>query len=127
VTVSGHGLSRSAGGSGLTWFVTECTSVVRNRVNPATDTPHCDVADAKAIKVRRNGSFSTKFAVRAGIIGDGYCGIDGRTSCVIGVSTAHGQGTVIKISFALQKSSTSTTSSTSTSTSTTTTTSTTAA
>lgn len=103
VTISGHGLSRSAGGNGLTWFVAECTSSVRNRMNPATDTPHCDVADARALKVGHDGTFSTRFRVRAGIVGDGYCGTDGHTDCVIGISTAKGQGTVVKISFATPK------------------------
>jgi hypothetical protein len=111
VTVSGRGFSHTATGSGLTWFVTECTATVRGRMNPSTDTPHCDVTDAKAIRVSHNGSFSTKFRVRAGIVGDGYCGTAGHTSCVIGVSTAKGQGTVVKISFAAQPATTTTTSS----------------
>jgi len=109
VTVSGRGLSRSAGGSSLTWFVTECTAVVRQRMNPATDTPHCDVADARAVKVGQDGTFSTKFYVRAGIVGDGYCGTNGETTCVIAISTAKGQGTVVKIGFATAKSTTSST------------------
>jgi hypothetical protein len=100
VTVSGRGLSRSAMGSGLTWFVSECTAAVRGRMNPATDTPHCDVTDARAIRVGRDGGFSTRFHVRAGIVGDGYCGTAGHATCVIAVSTAKGQGTVVKISFA---------------------------
>lgn len=100
VTVSGHGLSRSPAGSGLTWFITECNAAVHGRVNPATDTSHCDVTDAKAIRISRDGTFSTKFRVRAGIIGDGYCGAAGRISCVLGVSTAKGQGTVVKVTFA---------------------------
>lgn len=113
VTVSGRGLSRSAGQSGLSWFVTECTWSVRNRLNPSTDTPHCDVADARAVKVGHDGTFSTKFPVRAGIVGDGYCGTAGHASCVIGISTAKGQGTVVKIGFATpREASTSTTSST---------------
>jgi hypothetical protein len=112
VTVSGRGLSRTATGSGLTWFITECTASVRGRMNPSTDTPHCDVTDAKAIQVSHAGSFSTKFRVRAGIVGDGYCGTAGHTTCVIGVSTAKGQGTVVKISFADRTTPTTTTSTT---------------
>ena len=100
VTVSGHGLTHSNTGSRLTWFITQCTAAVRTRVNPSTDTPHCDVTDAKAIRVRHNGSFSAKFQVRAGVVGDGYCGTAGHTSCVIGVSNARGQGTVVKVNFA---------------------------
>jgi hypothetical protein len=115
VTVSGRGLSRTATGSGLTWFITQCTASVHGRVNPSTDTPHCDVTDAKAISVSHNGSFSTKFRVRAGIVGDGYCGTAGHTSCVIGVSTAKGQGTVVKISFAPKPITSTTTSTTTTS------------
>jgi hypothetical protein len=116
VTVSGRGFSHTATGSGLTWFVTECTATVHGRMNPSTDTPHCDVTDAKAIRVSHNGSFSTKFRVRAGIVGDGYCGTAGHTSCVIVVSTAKGGGTVAKISFAAKPATTGTSTSTSPST-----------
>lgn len=114
VTVSGRGLTHASGGSGLAWFVTECTAAVHNRVNPATDTPHCDVTDARAIKVGHDGTFSTRFHVRSGVIGDGYCGTAGHSSCVIGVSTAKGQGTVVKISFATPKPTTTTTTTSST-------------
>jgi hypothetical protein len=99
VTVSGRGLAHAGSGKGLTWFVTECTAAVKHRLDPSTDTPHCDVTHAKAIRVSHNGTFSAKFRVRAGIIGDGYCGTDGHTTCVIGVSTAEGQGRVVKIAF----------------------------
>jgi hypothetical protein len=109
VTVSGRGLARSATANGLTWFITECTAVVKERMNPATDTPHCDVTDARAIKVSREGTFSTRFRVRTGIVGDGYCGIDGHANCVIGVSTAKGQGTVVTITFATPAKTTTTT------------------
>ena len=34
-------------GSPRTWFVTECTAAVRGRMNPATDTPHCDISNAQ--------------------------------------------------------------------------------
>jgi hypothetical protein len=100
VTISGHGLTRSDDGASLTWFATECTASVRGRMNPSTDTPHCDVTDAQAIRVSRSGSFSTKFRIRSGIVGDGYCGTAGHTTCVIGVGTAKGQGTVVRLSFA---------------------------
>ena len=116
VTISGHGLSRSVGGSSVSWFVTECTSSVRHRLHPSTDTPHCDVAEARGVKVGRDGTFSTKFRVRAGIVGDGYCGTAGHTNCVIAVSTAKGEGTVVKISFATPMPTTASTTSTSTNT-----------
>jgi hypothetical protein len=99
VTVSGRGLARTDGGTNLTWFATECTAAVRGRMNLTTDTPHCDVAEAQAIRVGHNGTFSTKFRVRSGIVGDGYCGTPGHASCVIAVGTVKGQGTVAKISF----------------------------
>jgi len=124
VTVSGRGLNHTAAGSGLTWFITECTAAVHGRVNLSADTPHCDVTDAKAVKVGHDGTFSTRFRVRAGIVGDGYCGSAGHTTCVIGVLTAKGQGTVVKIGFAAPKptataATTSTTSTSSTSSTTT--------
>ncbi len=109
VTISGRGLNRPAGTTGLTWFVTECTAVVRQRMNPATDTPHCDVADARAVKVGHDGTFLVKFDVRAGIVGDGYCGTGGHATCVIAISTAKGQGSVVKIGFGIPKSTTTTT------------------
>ena len=64
------------------------------------DTPHCNITDAQGIRVARNGSFTTRFHVRTGIIGDGYCGTVGHPSCVIGIGTAQGLGTVVKITFA---------------------------
>ena len=99
VTVSGHGLPKSSGGSPLTWFVTECTAAVRGRMNPATDTPHCDITHAQAIRVSRNGTFSARYRLTTGIIGDGYCGTAGHATCVIGVGTAQGLGTVVRITF----------------------------
>ena len=99
VAVSGHGLPKSSGGSPRTWFVTECTSAVRGRMNPATDTPHCDITHAQAIRVRPNGTFSSHYRVTAGIIGDGYCGTVGHATCVVGVGNAQGLGTVVRITF----------------------------
>jgi hypothetical protein len=114
VTISGRGLARSAGGKPLTWFVTECTAAVQGRMNPSTDTPHCDVTDAHALQVRRNGTFSAHFHVTAGIIGDGYCGTPGHPMCVIGVGNADGQGTVVKITFKAPAGTTTTTTTTTT-------------
>ena len=62
-----------------------------------------------SVKVGHDGTFSTKFYVRAGIVGDGYCGTNGETTCVIAISTAKGQGTVVKIGFATAESTTSST------------------
>src|SRR5580700_2804611 len=42
VTLTGRGLT-AGGGNARTWFVAECTVAVRGRMNPATDTPHCDL------------------------------------------------------------------------------------
>jgi hypothetical protein len=100
VVISGHGLARSWKGASQTWFAAECNPAVHKRLSPATDTAHCDITDAKAIRVSRNGSFSTRFRIRTGIIGDGYCGTSGHPGCVIGVGTAQGLGTVVKITFA---------------------------
>ena len=98
VTISGHGLQGSVGGS-LTWFVAECTAAVRGRMNPSTDTPHCDLTEAQPLHVARNGTFSAHYRVMTGIIGDGYCGTPGHTTCVLGVGTAQGLGTVVRITF----------------------------
>jgi hypothetical protein len=99
VTVSGHGLPKASGGKPQTWFVTECTAAVRGRVDPATDTPHCDITRAQALRVSAKGTFSARYRVTTGIVGDGYCGSAGHTTCVIGVGTAAGSGTVVRITF----------------------------
>jgi hypothetical protein len=99
VAVTGRGLPKSSGGSPRTWFITECTAAVRGRMNPSTDTPHCDIAHAQALRVSANGTFSSHYRVTAGIIGDGYCGTVGHVTCVIGVGTAQGLGTVVRIGF----------------------------
>jgi hypothetical protein len=99
VAVNGHGLPKSSDGSPRTWFITECTAAVHGRMNPSTDTPHCDIAHAQALRVNANGTFSSHYRVTAGIIGDGYCGTVGHATCVIGVGTAQGPGTVVRITF----------------------------
>lgn len=99
VTVSGRGLAQSAGGKPLTWFATECTAMVKGQMNASTDTPHCDLTAAQAIRVRHDGSFSMRFRVRTGIIGDGYCGTPGHTSCVIGIGAVGSHGPVLRIWF----------------------------
>jgi hypothetical protein len=99
VTVSGHGLPKSSKGSPRTWFVTECTVAVKGRMNPATDTPHCNISNAQALRVSPGGAFSSRYRLTTGIIGDGYCGTDGFATCVIGVGDAQGQGVVVRITF----------------------------
>jgi hypothetical protein len=99
VVISGRGLVRSWKGAPQTWFAVECNAAVHKRLSPATDTSHCDITDARAIRVARNGSFAIHFRIRTGIIGDGYCGTPGHPACVIGVGTAQGLGTVVKIAF----------------------------
>jgi hypothetical protein len=113
VIVSGHGLPKSSGGSPQTWFVTECTAAVRGRMDPATDTPHCDITHAQAVRVSSKGTFSSRYRLTTGIIGDGYCGTAGHLTCVIGVGTAQGLGTVVRISFKTPPVPSSTTSTTS--------------
>lgn len=99
VTISGAGLVHSYHGTTLTWFAAECSAAVRRRLNLSTDTPHCDITDAKAVRVAGNGTFATRYRVRTGIIGDGYCGTAGHLTCVIGVGTAQGLGSVVRITF----------------------------
>ena len=99
VVITARGLARTAGGKPLTWFAVECTAAVTGRLNPSTDTPHCNVTAARALKVANNGSATARFKVTTGIIGDGYCGTVGHTTCVIGVGTALGRGTVVRVTF----------------------------
>jgi hypothetical protein len=100
VVISGHGLVRSWKGAPQTWFAAECNAAVHKHLSPSTDTAHCDITDARAIRVSRNGSFAIHFRIRTGIIGDSYCGTPGHLACVVGVGTAQGLGTVVKIAFA---------------------------
>ena len=88
VTISGRGLARTYAGKPLTWFVAECTASVRGRMNPSTDTPHCDVTEARAIHLSSHDTFSMRFHVETGIIGDGFCGSNGHDTCVISIGNA---------------------------------------
>jgi hypothetical protein len=99
VVITARGLARTAGGKTLTWFAVECTAAVTGRLNPSTDTPHCDVTAAQALKVAHNGSATARFKVTTGIMGDGYCGTPGHATCVIGVGNVSGQGTVVRVTF----------------------------
>jgi hypothetical protein len=99
VTITGKGFPPPRGGTNVTWFVTQCTTAVHRHLNASTDTPHCDVTTAKAVHMRKNGTFTAHYRVETGIIGDGYCGTAGHLTCVIGVGTANGLGTVVKITF----------------------------
>jgi len=109
VVITARGLTRTAAGKPLTWFAVQCTAAVMGHLNASTDTSHCDVSAAKALKVARNGSATARFKVATGIIGDGYCGTPGHATCVIGVGTAESQGTVVKITFKIPATSGSTT------------------
>jgi hypothetical protein len=99
VTITGRGLVTSYQGAAQTWFATECTPAVHGHLDPQTDTPHCDITHAVTIKVSHNGTFTSRYHVVAGIIGDGYCGTVGHLTCVIGIGTAQGLGTVVRVSF----------------------------
>ncbi len=99
VIVSGHGLPKSSAGKSATWFVVECTAMVRGHVDPATDTAHCDITHALALRVSAKGTFSSRYRLTTGIIGDGYCGTAGHATCILGVGTAQGLGTVVRITF----------------------------
>lgn len=99
VTVTGHGLGRPPGSGSPTWFMVECTAAVKGHLNPATDTPHCDIPHAEAVKLSGRGSFTGHYRVAAGIVGDGYCGTPGHATCVMAVGTASAKGTVVPITF----------------------------
>ena len=99
VTVSGKGLVKKYKGSAQTWFIAQCTGAVQGHLDVKTDTPHCNAAGAKQITLGKNGKFSTPFTVVSGTVGDGSCGTAGNSTCVIGVGTVTGLGTVVKITF----------------------------
>jgi hypothetical protein len=97
VSITGS-VTPSSGGK-ETWFITQCTAAVHSHFDASVDTPHCDLTAARAIHVNRNGTFTTRYQVATGIIGDGYCGTAGHLTCVLGIGTAQGQGTAVKITF----------------------------
>ena len=99
VTVSGKGLVKKYKGSAQTWFIAQCTAAVQGHLDVKTDTPHCNAGGAKQITLGKNGKFSTPFTVVSGTVGDGSCGTAGNTTCVIGVGTVTGLGTIAKITF----------------------------
>jgi hypothetical protein len=99
VTITGKGFPKPGNGTNVTWFVTQCTAAVHGHLNASTDTPHCEVTSAKAVHMGKNGTFTAHYRVETGIIGDGYCGTAGHLTCVIGVGTANGTGSVVKITF----------------------------
>jgi hypothetical protein len=98
VTITGKGLPRSKHGLVNIWFASECNAAVTGKLSPA-DASHCAVSTAIPLKVSPSGTFSATLRVVAGAVGDGKCGVPGSLTCVIGVGTASGQGTVVKISF----------------------------
>jgi hypothetical protein len=98
IKVAGKGLPVTTNGKKNDFFADECNALVTGKLSPA-DTPHCDVALAKGLKVSSKGAFSTTFKVATGKIGDGMCGVAGSLTCVIGVGDVGGQGTVVKITF----------------------------
>jgi hypothetical protein len=99
VTVSGRGLVKTYHGGTQTWFIAQCTSAVQGHLDVKTDTPHCNAGGAKQITLGKKGTFSTHFTVVSGTVGDGSCGTATSTTCVIGVGTVTGLGTVVKIQF----------------------------
>jgi hypothetical protein len=44
----------------------------------------------------KNGTATAHYRVETAIIGDRYCGTAGHPTCVIGVGTANGSGTVVQ-------------------------------
>jgi hypothetical protein len=98
VKVTAKGLPVTTKGKKNSFFVAECNSLVTGSLSLA-DESHCDISTAKAIKVSKKGSFSGKFKVVTGKVGDGYCGTAGHLTCVIGVGDIAGQGTVVNITF----------------------------
>jgi hypothetical protein len=99
VTVSGRGLVKTYHGSPQTWFIAQCTAAVKGHLDVKTDTPHCNAGGAKQITLGKKGAFSTPFMVVTGTVGDGSCGTAGNSTCVIGVGTVTGLGTVVMIQF----------------------------
>ena len=58
VTVTGRISSARTTGLPRRGSSPQCTASVRGHLRPSTDTSHCDVTSAKALRVSRNGTFS---------------------------------------------------------------------
>lgn len=101
LTITGKGFPRP-GSASVTWFVTQCTAAVHGHLNASTDSSHCDLTNAKAVHLSKNGTFTAHYRVRTGIVGDGYCGTAGHLTCIIGVGTADGTGVAVKVTFRSQ-------------------------
>ena len=99
VTVSGRGLPGCLRREPRTWFVTECTAAVRGRMNPSTDTPHCDITHAQAAPRRSQRHVHRPLPRRRRDHRRRLLRHRGHATCVIGVGTAQGQGTVVRITF----------------------------
>ncbi len=99
LTITGKAFPRPGSGANVTWFVTQCTAAVHGRLNASTDSSHCDLTNARAVHLSKNGSFTAHYRVETGIVGDGYCGTAGHLTCIIGVGTADGTGVVVKVTF----------------------------
>jgi hypothetical protein len=99
LTITGKGFPKPGSGTNMTWFVTQCTAAVHTRLNASTDTPHCDLTNAKAVRVSKNGTFTAHYRVETGIVGDGYCGTAGHLTCIIGVGSADRIGVAVKVTF----------------------------
>jgi hypothetical protein len=99
LTITGKGFPKPGSGANVTWFVTQCTAAVHGHLNASTDSPHCDLTNAKAVHLNKNGTFTAHYRVQTGIVGDGYCGLAGHLTCIIGVGTADGTGVVVKVTF----------------------------
>jgi neocarzinostatin family protein len=98
IKLTGKGLPYTSRLGKNTFFVDECNAAVKGKLSTA-DTLHCDVALARAVKLAKNGTFTAKFKVVTGKVGDGMCGVPGSLTCVIGVGDTQGQGTVVKVTF----------------------------
>jgi hypothetical protein len=99
VTIVGKWFPKPGSGTNVTWFVTQCTTAVHGHLRTSTDTPHCELTTAKAVHMGKNGTFTARYRVETGIIGDGYCGTAGHLICVLGVGTVNGPGAVANITF----------------------------
>lgn len=99
LTISGKGFPKPGSGANVTWFVTQCTAAVHGHLNASNDSPHCDLTNAKAVHLSKNGTFTAHYRVETGIVGDGYCGTAGHLTCIIGVGTADGTGVAVKVTF----------------------------
>jgi hypothetical protein len=92
VTLKGSGYGKSKHGSLVTWDASECVSKASKVANLYPGfSKYCSLPLLLPLHVSPSGSFTAKFKVATGRIGESVCGTPGHQTCVIEVGSAEGR------------------------------------